>query len=1174
MATSPDLVPEKLDAWARMKGIRVLGTGDFTHPGWMKELREKLEPSEGLFRLKSGFRIRESSFPPEKEENAVFFILTAEISTIYSRDGKVRKVHHLLFAPDFDAVEKIQARLSRIGSIVSDGRPILGIDSRDLLELMLSVSENVFFVPSHIWTPWFSALGDKSGFGTIEECYGSLAREIHAVETGLSSDPPMNWMCSFLDRYTLISNSDAHSPQKLGREANLFDTELQYQAIISAMKNGLPDRFLGTLEFFPQEGKYHFDGHRKCGLCWDPRRTLEHEGICPQCGKPVTIGVMNRVLRLADRENGSTRPDKAPFLSVIPLQEVVAEILNAPPGSKRVLQKYHALVMKAGSEFNLLVHFAREEVKRIGGEVLAEAIGRMRGGKVTVREGYDGEYGEIRVFRPGELASFGDGSLFGPQGMAKPSSGSSCLSGLAGRDIPDRKSKSPDAASQESMIPGEKIAAEERVSAVERTGSQEGTGAGKGTSAVKRADPQEGTGAGEEPPCILNDEQKKAVTYGRGPLLVLAGPGTGKTRVLAHRIAFLITELHVPPGCILAVTFTNRAAGEMRKRVDSLGIGRRGIRPNEHTASLEEARFHGIGERPAGGRTNGDLYGLIPDWTREREFPEISTFHAFGYSVLKIHAGLAGRKPGFTLADEAERKAIIRHALGSRQTAALAERISRIKQRAEAHPAMEGENDEARPPSEAPAAHGERTEKEEDDFHRYENYLLEHNQFDLDDLVLWPLRIFRANPEVAGAFRKRIRAMLVDEFQDINEAQYALVRCLMPEPHADLCVIGDPNQAIYGFRGSDVRFIEHFARNYRASITGLRTSYRCTNRILKASSAVIRGPGKEAEHGHASLSGSAGQGAGIRAEELSGLSEGVEVHISRYPSDKSEAEGVARTIETMMGGLRFFSMDSAISQGEETSGIQSLSDFAVLCRTHAQMDVLGKALSDHGIPFETVGEEPFFRQYPVSRLLALCKAGIDPGNGSIRLYLKEEGVTEEDLAHVPAPASGTSARLYLGDLAGRFFAGLNEGHASLLNRILAWAESTGESPADFLARAALGRAEDMVDPRAERVTLLTLHAAKGLEYRCVFITGCETGLLPYELHGKPADPDEERRLLYVGMTRAKSHLFLSHSDKRRLFGREWSPGRSPFLDGIENALAVCLQRKGMKKTGTSQLGLF
>jgi len=417
IATSKDLIPEYLDYWARLKGIKVVGTGDFTHPGWLKELREKLAPAgQGLFRLKNEYK-QNTNLPDSSDDKEVRFLLTCEISNIYKKKGKVRKVHNVIFIPDFETAQKIQQQLTNTGAnITSDGRPILGLDSRDLLEIALNCSDDIFFVPAHIWTPWFSALGNKSGFDTIEDCYGDLAEYVRAVETGLSSDPPMNWMCSFLDKYKLISNSDAHSPEKLGRNANLFDTELSYTAITQAIKTGDPEKFLGTIDLFPQQGKYHYDGHRKCGICWDPAETIKQQGLCTVCGKKVTVGVMNRLTQLADREDPTERKNRMGFHSIIPLKEILAQITGFGPKSKRVANAYNSILAKAGSEFNILLNIPIDQIETIGTPLLAEAIRRTRNKEVYIQEGFDGEYGRITVFQDGlakKRKPTGAGSGFG-----------------------------------------------------------------------------------------------------------------------------------------------------------------------------------------------------------------------------------------------------------------------------------------------------------------------------------------------------------------------------------------------------------------------------------------------------------------------------------------------------------------------------------------------------------------------------------------------------------------------------------------------------------------------------------------------------------------------------------------------------------------------------------------
>ena len=343
-ATSRNLTPEYLNTWAKIKGLNVVGTGDFTHPGWLKELEEKLEPAEpGLYKVKKDYGRNINDLILNIPEKEVQFILTAEISSIYKKNDKVRKIHSVIFAPNFDVVRRIQNRLSKIGNIISDGRPILGLDAKDLLDIILNISEECFLVPAHIWTPWFSVLGSKSGFDNIEECFEELTPHIFAIETGLSSDPEMIWKCSFLDRFSIISNSDAHSPENLGREANLFNAELSYYSIRNALKENNSD-FLGTIEFYPQEGKYHFDGHRKCSVCMDPVDSIKNNLLCPECGKPLTLGVMYRVTELSDRNDTADKLDKKKYHSLIPLKEIISEILNVSKTSNRVNEKYYNLI--------------------------------------------------------------------------------------------------------------------------------------------------------------------------------------------------------------------------------------------------------------------------------------------------------------------------------------------------------------------------------------------------------------------------------------------------------------------------------------------------------------------------------------------------------------------------------------------------------------------------------------------------------------------------------------------------------------------------------------------------------------------------------------------------------------------------------------------------------------
>ena len=402
-ATSRQLDLEHLWIWAQRKGITVVGTADFTHPGWFAELEQKLAPAEpGLFRLRPELERELAGEVPDACRGEVRFLLSVEISNIYKRDDRTRKVHNLILAPDLAAASRLNAALDRIGNITSDGRPILGLDSRDLLELTLEASDEAALIPAHIWTPWFSALGSRSGFDSIEQCYADLAGHIFAVETGLSSDPPMNWRLSALDRYTLISNSDAHSPAKLGREANIFHCGLSYPEMMAALRDRGGAGFGGTIEFFPEEGKYHLDGHRKCGMRLWPEETRRLAGVCFECGKPLVLGVMNRVEQLADRPDGSRPDGAAPFRSLVGLAQVLGEVHGVGQGTKTVARHLDRLTRAFGAELGILQEVPLEDLHRHGGSLLQEAVRRMRDGEVHIQGGFDGEYGVVRLIEPSE----------------------------------------------------------------------------------------------------------------------------------------------------------------------------------------------------------------------------------------------------------------------------------------------------------------------------------------------------------------------------------------------------------------------------------------------------------------------------------------------------------------------------------------------------------------------------------------------------------------------------------------------------------------------------------------------------------------------------------------------------------------------------------------------------
>ena len=1002
-ACSRDLDLEHLAWWARRKGITVVGTGDFTHPRWLEELRGKLVPAEpGLWRLREDLDAEVLRTLPAACQKPVRFMLSVEVSTIYKRGERTRKVHHLIYAPDFEAVERVNHRLSRIGNLTADGRPILGLDSRDLLEITLESGEGSYLVPAHVWTPWFAALGSKSGFDAIEECYGELADHIFAIETGLSSDPAMNWRVSSLDRYRLVSNSDAHSPPMLGREACVFNTELDYFAMRRALETG--QGYRGTIEFFPEEGKYHLDGHRKCGVRLEPGETRRLEGRCPTCGRPLTVGVLHRVEELADRPEGARPEGAAGFRSLVPLPEIMGEILGVGPKSKAVEREVAALTGKLGPELPLLDEVPLDEIRRVGPPLLAEAVGRLRRGEVIREAGYDGEYGVIRLFRPEELEP--TAALF----QVAPAAG-------AGPGRRRRAAAPPDPA---------------------------GTGA-----AARPAAPAAGA-AGPSPVELdrsevlggLDAEQRLAVLATDGPVLVVAGPGTGKTRVLTHRIAYLVAERGVAPERCLAITFTRRARDELAAR----------------------------------------LAALVPGAERVL----VSTFHGLGLLLLRELHGRVGLSAGFRVADAGERLALASEAAGGGERAG--QRLLEARARDLRGAAAGGDLAAA--------------------LDRYEKGLRARDLVDLEDLVALPVRLLEGDPELARRYQERWGWVSVDEYQDVDELQYRLLRALVP-PGGNLCAIGDPDQAIYSFRGADVGFFLRFRQDHPgARVVRLTRNYRSSPAIVRGALQAVAPASLVPDR---VLTPAAG----------SGLPRRIVVH--EAASEQDEATFVARTIEGLLGGASFFSLDSGWAEAHGTGGL-SFADVAVLYRTDAQAGPLLEALGRAGMPVQKRSHDRLADRPDVQAVVRALRAGAGGGG--------ELPVTER--VRRAAAAAGEAA-------------------GGALELLGALAERCGHDLERFLAELALGEEVDTWDPRADRVSLLTLHAAKGLEFPVVFLVGCSDGLLPLRL-GSGSDLAEERRLFFVGMTRARSHLFLSYARRRARHGRVEEAAPSPFLADIEDRL--------------------
>ena len=1053
-ATSRDCDLEHLARWAGKKGIAVVATGDFTHPGWLEEIQTKLIPAEpGLFRLRPELEKEVGSCPDRPAPCDIRFILQVEISTIYKRDGRTRKVHHLIYVPGLEAARRLIQSLSRIGNLGSDGRPILGLDSRDLLEITLESGEGCYLIPAHIWTPWFSVLGSKSGFDAIEHCYGDLSPEIFALETGLSSDPAMNWRLSGLDRYALVSNSDAHSPPKLGREACVFDAAMDYFAMRWALKTG--EGYCGTVEFFPEEGKYHLDGHRKCGVCLEPHETRRRLGNCPACGKPLTLGVMYRVCELADREAPPhpLPPRAAPFRSLIPLGEVLSEVHGVGPQSNTVQQKYEELIARLGPELFILEHAPPEDIARAGSSLLAEAITRMRAGRVIRQAGFDGEYGVIRLFTKEELR----------RGSAKG------LLFEMPEEVRDTKPAEPDTVEPSAENAVGAVAAGavggSSANAQPPTGGQAARGT-RPTPDTRQIPSPESTSHPSSSSSILDQldpDQRAAAEAIHGPVLIVAGPGTGKTRTLTHRLAHLIADHGVPPEQCLALTFSRRAAGEMIERLER----------------LLPAQAHRV---------------------------PVMTFHALGLSLLREHGSRLGLGQPLRVASEAERAELLGQLLPVSQHAAsqLLRRISQWKRREQAGEPVEKTGD-----------------KEALDF--YQQELRSRGWVDFDDLIVLPVRLLADNPDLVDHYRGRYRWVSVDEYQDIDAAQYELVKLLVPAG-GNLCVIGDPDQAIYGFRGADVRYFQRFQEDFPSGRTvSLKRNYRSTQTIVDAALQLM-----------APASLVAG-----RQLEAQGLGpEQIEIHTCA--TERAEAELVVHAIERMIGGSTFFSLDSSRVAAYEGESL-SFADFAVLYRTEAQADVLVEALERSGMPCQRRSHNPLAEQ-PVVQ--AVIRAMVESQSGGpaqasvIELLHAAVGKVEK------SDKQAESALAALGRLAARH----------------------GNDLPQFFSELALGADVDLWDPRADRISLLTLHAAKGLEFPVVFIVGCEDGILP--LCWGPIDEQalaEERRLFFVGMTRAGQRLILTHARRRRWQGKIREAAPSPFLDDIQRRLLAFHQHRAVKK---------
>ena len=1000
-ATSRDCLPEQLNLWAARKGLNLVGSGDFTHPAWRQELQTKLEPAEqGLYKLKKEFVVKDATPPLAPTPR---FIISGEISSIYKQGGKVRKVHNLILLPTLQAAEALSCRLETIGNLHSDGRPILGLSSRDLLEITLESCEQAVFIPAHIWTPHFSLFGAYSGFDDIRECFGDLAGHIYALETGLSSDPAMNWRLSALDNYTLVSNSDAHSPSKLAREANIFDTELSYAHITQAMQKRESGEFCGTIEFFPEEGKYHYDGHRNCKVCLKPTDTKAGAGLCPVCGGPVTVGVLSRVEDLADRAEGYRPVAAKSYESLTPLDKVIASSAGYSAVSQKGRKIYGDLLRQIGPELFVLRQAPLDEIARLAGPLVAEGLRRLRAKEVELIPGYDGVYGAVKLIDETERQRIlGQTHLFG---------------GFWGAiDNPPNKTKESAAAANTA---GNRVIKQPK-------GNQEQK---------------------------LNAEQWEAVRSTNQVIAVIAGPGAGKTRTLVARIAYLLREGGIEPGHITAVTFTNKAAVQMRQRLE------RELQDKRAVKSMNIGTFHSI---------------CLRELTKKPASMDI------------------------TLINEADALTLMADILAERALSLtpreILRRISLLK-------------------------NGALTDIQADIpagvYEDYQRKLKEFGAMDYDDILLEALAL--ANNRQQGRANRRFSHLLVDEFQDINRLQYRLLQAWGVNSSA-LFVIGDPQQSIYGFRGSAADCFFWLFNDYpQTGLVQLTKNYRSTPRIIACAAAAI-----------------AGEKDAAPAQTAAGRESGVKVRLMQAGYAALEAQTVAKEIGYMVGGLDMLESGA----NSRVAPPRGFNDIAVLYRTNRQAALFERYFKMDGIPYTVTGREDYLQDAQVVNTLAFFHLLLNSADTLSRRRclqnLDQQRFTELYAKYQPLIRRSKPGRLLQEWIAD------NELKESAPLIKLAQSALLYENTPAFLHNLTLGREADVFrnstyKRERQAVQLMTLHAAKGLEFPVVFLAGLTEGLLPLAGQNGTGQLEEERRLLYVGMTRAQEELILLTYGKPSLF---------------------------------------
>ena len=1067
-ATSSRLNVRNLAAWSLIKGLSVMSTGDFTHPAWREELRRDLvlDEATGLYRVRDRIPVEEEipGFSRPADTPDPLFLIEAEISSIYKKDGAVRKVHNLVFMPTLESADALSAKLAAIGNIASDGRPILGLDSERLLEMVLETDERGVLIPAHIWTPWFSLFGSKSGFDALEDCFGSLSSHIFALETGLSSDPEMNRLWSALDRYALVSNSDAHSGENLGREANLFAGQPSYDGLFEALRRTARGEvssadasciFRGTVEFFPEEGKYHLDGHRACNVVLEPGESMKLGNICPVCGKPLTVGVLHRVMTLADRKVPVWPSNDPGFVSLFPLPEMIGELLGVGPKSRKVQAKQAELVRLFGSELDIL-HNVPESDLRQHWDALGEAVSRMRRGDVIREGGFDGEYGVVRVFPEEERKAIVSGR-YHSVGLLTPKGDTS---------LPDRPRATKDTADPAVSIRvrrprGKGLSLLEAfASAAEPVPSAQAV-----PQSVVKTHFSEACPAAASDAFPYSEAQLQAIHSGPHPILVLAGPGSGKTRTLVGRIRRLRHE-DVPAEKILAVTFTRRAAAELMERLSLALPG-------------------------------------------ETKLPLADTLHAIALSQW------AGPQPTI-LSEEAARNCFAKaNGLTDRMLLRKAwDSLSLARERLE------------EPENFTPL------------LERYHACKKEHGLADYTDLLeQWLHRL------ESGETQPLWSHVLVDEIQDCSPLQLALVHALLPAgrtPNANagsgFFGIGDPDQAIYGFRGAtpDIKKALQTFWPDMETVT-LSASHRSAAEILLSASSLL-GP-----------DAACGELTPTRTTHAA-------LHLFAAPDGKKEASWIADQVANLLGGTSHTLEDARSQQKKmELAPPCSPGDIAILVRLKALIPPLRAALDRRGIPCSVPEDAPFWEDSTIGLLLALAGAHF-----GIPLPFPEAPTPPVLPEALTTALWDKGPSVLLKENIAPFDSIFRES-AAFMALLRTYREH--ESWPELLQWIRLRQGLDLIREQAEQVQIMTLHASKGLEFRAVFLPALEMGLLPLArmdslLHAESSEllqtenMAEERRLLYVGITRAQDAVFASYAEQRQLYGHTLHLAPSPFLSSL------------------------